>query len=556
MRVRSDTVHGNTLQWRGRVLALGALLLSLAGCTLLVEKSTSQCSSDSDCAALGSAFVGTTCSAQHVCISASQGGTCTTNAQCTQGGTQHAICRKDNHTCQLLLSTDCTKILQYDPSYEQDDNSILLGVLTPLTGGDPTGATVADSVQLALDDFGAQGIPPLSSGEPPRHLVFVLCDDNANPTQAAQHLVNDLGVPAVLGPAYSGTFISVATNITIPAKVLAFSSSATSARISGLMDYGLVWRTSPSDTLQAQALSLIVPGQLEPLVRSADMITAASTPIKLALVYKGDAYGSGLGTALGQSLMFNGMSTTANGSNFLDINLGDPAMISMQQFTSNLSMAVTKLEAFAPHIIIAIGTNEVVDNLMSPLENGGGWTASYRPYYLFTDGGDIPTVSTDAPMANGRIFGTVPGTNNPLFQAYAQSFSAMFTMDSPQVFGGAGAYDVTYMFSYAAIVNGAQPLTGPNLNTALHALTGGTVPINAGPMQINTAETALVNGGSIDFHGASGPLRFSTNPTQTAEAPSDIQVWCPMAGGGTKLTGLYLDSSTGQLAGGTLTCPK
>ncbi len=71
------------------------------------------------------------------------------------------------------------------------------------------------------------------------------------PYRAAKHLVDDVQVPAILGPAFSGVAINTAKQITIPSKVLLVSASATSPLITDLDDDGLVWRTCPSDALQS-----------------------------------------------------------------------------------------------------------------------------------------------------------------------------------------------------------------------------------------------------------------------------------------------------------------
>jgi branched-chain amino acid transport system substrate-binding protein len=52
--------------------------------------------------------------------------------------------------------------------------------------------------------------------------------------------------------------IRTTTDVTIPAGVLALSPSATSPAITGLNDRGLVWRTAPSDEIQAEALAKLL----------------------------------------------------------------------------------------------------------------------------------------------------------------------------------------------------------------------------------------------------------------------------------------------------------
>jgi branched-chain amino acid transport system substrate-binding protein len=110
----------------------------------------------------------------------------------------------------------------------------------------------------------------------------------------ARHLAKDVGVPAILGPAFSGDTLKVATEVTVPAGTLLFPSSATAAAITNLNDKGLVWRTCPSDAIQAVPLAGLV-SDMEAKIRI-DQTLPASTQIKVAITVKGDAYGSGLAT--------------------------------------------------------------------------------------------------------------------------------------------------------------------------------------------------------------------------------------------------------------------
>jgi branched-chain amino acid transport system substrate-binding protein len=84
--------------------------------------------------------------------------------------------------------------------------------------------------------------------------------------------------------------------VTIPKGVLLFSPSSTSATITTLEDNGLVWRTAPSDALQAVPLRDQL-GALNALV---------GNTAKLAVVNKDDAYGAGLSATVIQGLTWNG----------------------------------------------------------------------------------------------------------------------------------------------------------------------------------------------------------------------------------------------------------
>src|SRR5262249_36490072 len=158
----------------------------------------------------------------------------------------------------------------------------VFGTIFPLTGGDgSTGRPMRSSVDLAINDFkvNGNGILPEPGGTARRPLVAVHCDDHGESERAlaaARHLPDVVGVPAIVGAAFSGITIDVATEVTIARGTLLLSPSATSAAITELADDGLVWRLSPSDTLQSKAL-VVLAARAETQLRK-DLGLAASAP--------------------------------------------------------------------------------------------------------------------------------------------------------------------------------------------------------------------------------------------------------------------------------------
>jgi branched-chain amino acid transport system substrate-binding protein len=184
------------------------------------------------------------------------------------------------------------------------------------------------------------------------------------------------------------------------------------------------------------------------------------------------------------------------------------------------------------HIVLILGFSEAISPIFTDIENN--WTeAGYRPFYVFPDGGLIP----DLPMAvntfadkdglRKRISGSVPGTTDPRFNAFVQAYTVKFSSSSePTVFGAAGAYDAAYLLAYSVASLQGGPTLGPALAEGLRKMSmvnGSDAPVDIGKGDLNRALTTLTGGATIDFNGASGPLKFDPN---TGEAPSDIQIWC------------------------------
>ena len=522
-----------------------ALVPLLAACSLLVVHNQVQCTSDDDCIARGFDAGGAkiTC-LNSVCVGPGVGGACTTNAECTtRNGGQPAICRKDTQACEALLSTDCVKIYG-DPS---NDDAIILGGLFTLSGVNTSSGTARmQSVELAMDDFKQTvvGLPGGSGGKP-RPLVLVECDDgsdNTKGTNAANHLA-EVGVPAIIGPGGSGIVTAVVQSATIPAGVFVITPSATSTSLSGLNE--LLWRTAPSDTVQAIAM--------QDQLAAIETLFKAQNPtipkVKLAIAYQNNTYGTGLFGALTTGLSLNGVSLTDAS------NAGFFTPYSYDATALDPSAAAAGVVADKDNLVIGIGTTEIITKFLSPVESN--WpSATPRALYLFSDAGEKPemlTAVTGNDALRQRIRGTVPGTNNPLFGAFNIQYQGKYGALA-NVFGMAGAYDSLYLVAYAIVSLGTQPVTGANIAGAMSKMIGGSKsPVGAGNIQ--SAFQVLESGNAIDIDGASGPLDFDL---AKHEALSDITVWCISTDGSGNpvfaASGRYYDSPSQQMKG-SFACP-
>jgi ABC-type branched-subunit amino acid transport system substrate-binding protein len=394
-----------------------------------------------------------------------------------------------------------------------------------------------------------------------RPLVLVECNDNSEEETAlrsARHLVDSVGVPAIVGAAYSGLTIAVATQVTIPGEVLLISPSATSVAITTLADNGLVWRTAPSDVIQADAhvaLFTLIEEQLKEQY--------SLTHVKVAIAHKGDAYGSGLAQALTQKLVVNGAaaSSATNEAYFRVTNYGDPDDASRQP---DYPSVVTGIVNQAPNIVFLFGTTETITELLSGVE--AQWKSGPRPFYIMADGSSVDELGTYLEQNDPddelrkRILGTAPGTNAQSFRTFRILYQSKINDGtSPDISGAAGAYDALYSVAYAAVAIGDQPLTGLNLKEGFAKLVPPGDAVAAGAQQINAAFQALSAGQSIDFSGASGPLDYDLT---TGEAVSDIQIWCTALVDGKPSVGrqstIYYDAAAerleGTLAGAASTC--
>lgn len=501
-------------------LTIGALAaLQTLGCSVIVGGSVDDgCESDADCAALG--FVSASCDAeQKICVPGGAA-TCETTDECEAlNGGKPSICRADK-TCAPLTSEDCTEVF----GDYKDPGAIVLGFLGPLVGdAKSTGEPIRNGAKLALNEIKNNGALPALSGGAPRQIAMVFCHDlgapEENPYRAAKHLVNDVRVPAILGPAFSGVAINTAKTVTIPGEVLIISASATSPSITDLADEGLVWRTCPSDALQAIPLAELVP-PIEQQVRAEQML-APTDQIRVAMTVKGDAYGSGLADAVTPKLLFNGGKTAVeNGDNFKRVDYGDPSTTMV-----DYSTVIAEVIAHKPHVVLLFGTAEAAAEVFDGIEAAWGdiSPAIPRPFYLLPDGGKVADLLEkvgDNDDRRKRVRGTVPGVSGALYDAFKLRYKA-FIKEDPLAYAETG-YDAAYLLAYSVVAAKEKAITGPVVVDGLKRMIKGTA-ISAGPTEINKAFQALDAAGEIDYAGASGPLNFDT---ATGEAKADIDIWC------------------------------
>jgi branched-chain amino acid transport system substrate-binding protein len=452
------------------------------------------------------------------------------------------------------LSEDCIQV----HGDWTNDNAIYLGLLLKLVSTDEGGADLGanpalrDATELAFDELAQRvvGLPGTTKGEP-RPLVLVECDHGQDAVRAATYLTQTIQVPAILGGYTSGVVITVLSEVTVPGGVFFISPSATSAALSSLQTNHLFWRTVPSDTLQGRVHALVLP-QLETQVRA----ERGASSIKVAMIDKRDAYGTGLRDVTTTTLTFNGKSAAdneADGHFFVRDypNTDDPAFASF-----DFSPVVRDVVSFGPDIIFIFGTDEVV-GLFSLLERS--WPAGTpRPYLLFSDGALVPPffAAVDALRSDGgsadprhRVRGTrAADPSGNVFTSFRLRLAASFPGTDPFA-DTANAYDAAYVVAYGLTALGDAPVTGTNLATSLPRLLTGTL-FDVGPDNIGDVFSALADGGSVNLNGASGSLDFDTD---SGDVSDDIDIWCLSTGaeGGATLTssGEIYSATQNALAG-------
>ncbi|MDC3957951.1 ABC transporter substrate-binding protein [Polyangium jinanense] len=562
----SDTQKRNSYRrglLGGLALALGIVAIT-PSCSVIVDTGTKQCEVNTDCPN------GMKCEAG-VCVG---GGDvlCAKTSDCGSLG-QDQFCRKGpgdaSGVCRSLLSPEC-QVVEGDPTA---DNVFLIGSIHPTTatGFDgEIGVSMENSIRLAVRDMkqNVGGLPPVGEGAT-RPVAMIGCTDAGEGSvsvKAAKHLIDNLGVQAIIGGAFSGVAIQTANEATVPGGALFISASATGIALTDLSDKpagataGLVWRTVPSDIFQANAIVQYVP-KLEERIRME--LGLMDEQIKLALVHKGDAYGQGLRTALQTTLTFNDKPALDNGENFLIVDYGDP------DGTTKYPETLEAVKNHGSHIVLLIGTGEAVSSLYGPIEIGWNSALGYKPRYVFSDSnyntgalaGAIDVGADAAAKADWRrrTTGVVPGPQNTdqNYQLFVNLYGTTFGTENgdPSILGAASAYDAAYLLFYSASTIADGVITGRKLAAGMTKMSKADPPgdeINSGPTKLSDTMKKLMLGEykSIDYNGAFGPLDFDP---ETNDPVANIQVFCLSDDGTGKtkeqLSGLYYEADSHSLKG-------
>jgi len=183
---------------------------------------------------------------------------------------------------KLLLASAATLLATGAAYAESHGSSAKVGVILGFTGPiESITPNMADAAELAMKEVSDSG--NFLGGmmlEPVR--ADSTCIDAAAASAAAERLITDEGIVAIMGADCSGVTGAILANVAVPNGVVMVSPSATSPGLSTAEDNGLFFRTAPSDARQGEILAEIL--------NEKGISTAAVT-------YTNNDYGKGLADA-------------------------------------------------------------------------------------------------------------------------------------------------------------------------------------------------------------------------------------------------------------------
>jgi serine/threonine-protein kinase len=473
-------------------------------------------------------------------------GACTSNAACiADAGGAPAICRKDQGRCVPLTSERCHILA--DPADLEDDATLWIGAMYAISDPASTyGQEALNFIELARRDFAGLtgGIPATTPGGRARPIGVIACDDHEDHARIAAHLVDTVGVPAILGFGRSKEVLELANQFFVPRGVLALASNTASMLASIPHPPGtprLVYRVTTSADMVSPPTAALVRTVLERDLRAPGGALEQGGPLRIAVVRSSNASGTSHTDAL-----FTALTRLRPG----------PARDELRQFVVEddrstdpvaLRRVADEVAAFAPHIVLDGGAPATI-----PRDIERAWTHGPRPDYSF--GSLDPEVALQVAREQPdfhRRFHIIETRSNPTMEKVIAHYRERFPSSDPRELSPS-PYDAFYVLAYAAIALGEQPITGRALAGAIARLVPPGEPIDVGPAGIYPALKVLSRGGNIDLRGTLMTLDFDP---ETGDATADFAVFCiDPTGAHRSESGVVFDAATRQLVGATR-CP-
>lgn len=421
---------------------LACLLLIGVGCAQTFD--FHECDSDSDCDHLRGDGGVLYCSQEHICVSKlPDERLCPVAILGTGAGAHLAI-------ASLVARTD-----ELDQGMEKAFR-LAAEEINSLQGG-----ASQPPIDLYLCDMGEINIPNQS-------------------VDAVRYAHEHYGIAAVVGPTATGDVVAINPYI-VQHGILVISPSATSTVITALDDDRLVWRTAPSDALQAALLARLVEKE---------------HPARIDVIHVNNLDGNGLADSI--QLAFANVA-----------GLAVHRVLSFEEGGEGLAQAVAALAEDGPDAVVMIADVDVPTlvaevGMVAGLESARLFmTDAAKTTSLFGPPGDrVPASVLE------RIRGTGPATPaGSTFDLFANAYENAYGFSPQDSAFSANAYDAVYLVAVAAAATQGRAPGGKDLRAGLLQLqaTGEAVPVGRASY---LSAVAQMQAGGVRLVGASGPLDF------------------------------------------------
>jgi ABC-type branched-subunit amino acid transport system substrate-binding protein len=455
------------------------------------------------------------------------------------------VCVQATHTCVPVRSEDCATVT----GDYRDDDAIIIGAIYAF-GGAQAGTSIArhNAALLAIHEISsAGGIPRDDSSASARPLAMVSCDASVDVVRAGKHLVEELHVPAIVGPNGSQDTLDLSRQVSVQGGTLVMTPTALASSIADLSDNGLTWQMVPTDLQRGQLLTIAIENMADVLKDERKL-----EKVKFAAVFRNDALGIGTRTSL-NDLTINALPLSTL------VSRGEARIDAYDVSAPDPQATVRAYVEFAPDIIVLAGTAELIIEVLVPLERA--WPAGRpRPHYMLIDSLKNPEL-LDAVTNNDELRKRVRGTGvvpSPRSRSVYDSFQLSYQLAYPGMpsdVGGLGpSYDATYAIAYALAATQDQPISGRAIAQGLRMLSDGRQEIEVQAVTVLAAFSRLAMKEPISAIGTFGRLAWGPNG---AVLGGTLELWCIENRTGHlsyQSSGLTVELATGLLTGTFTQC--
>lgn len=463
--------------------------------------------------------------------------TCSTDAAC-KAAEPLSVCSALQKQCVPVLDTLCTELT----GDVTNPNALRIGALLALHG--PQLAIDRErqrGLVLAVEQINqAGGVPDVWTGIS-HPLALVVCDTADDPVRAGRHLIEDLAVPAIIGPNSSDDTLELATRLSIEKRTLTMSPTAMASSLRDLADDDLSWSMVPTDAQRAPLLH----AQIKAL--EATLRKSRSQPVKLSVIYRDDSFGHGVRLSL-SSLTINELplSHPDNVERAVQWAMYSPSL-------DDVPSLVAAQLAFEPDIILLAGMAEAADAIMQPLEERlGATSSSHQPHYVLTDGSktrELLQLTQRYPDMAARVHGVGSAASDDFaWSVFERAYRARFADAQPQLAGVAAAYDSVYAIGFAAAASGGT-VEGPDLAVGLRGIESEAKI--AVPADLASVFKELERAAPDTHLVAQGALSSFSWDERGAPRRGRLELWCVAQDGQSFLSGgvtFELGSAPGELS--------
>lgn len=342
-----------------------------------------------------------------------------------------------------------------------DDGVLVIGAVLPSVG---PGSEIGASMETALTLGAAQAAGLADVGISEVQVVVREEGDNTSTAAGAVQSLIELGADAIIGPT-SSLAVLATLSTAVEAGVLTCAPTASAIALDGFPDDGLLFRTVPSDSLQADALARVV---------------ESSGGSRAIVVFLDDAYGRPFGEAARSAVARQGTAIVG----------------AVGYVPSETSIADTADEVAATDadVVVVIGDSTSGPAIVQAIDEA----STRRLTYVVNDAVRRPDPATqpfDASLA-ARVFGASPMARP------TSAFLAELRSVDPDATGlfAQNAYDCLTIVLLAALTTAStDPAT---MAAAIPEVT------NSGTTcaDFSSCRTALAEGRNIDYEGPAGAL--------------------------------------------------